>query len=278
LIEGSRTVPSRADATWDNIPGRQQQMRKLFVLGILAVLVSSAAATVAGAAGHSDGRSCGRQRFVAIVETVSADSVTLHKLAGDGKGVSVTYRLLDQTQIRLHDQPASRTALAAGQRVVADARTCQGAGRPTETRLVTIILIGKPDGAAKQPPAVTEPSTEEHSKGTTPPTQTTEEHSTGTAPPTQTTPEVTCAQGDFTAPLGAVSAGSISFTSNGAEGLKTFSVSVTGETAITKNDVAVGLTALAPGDRLHVWVVRCQATPPTLRATRIVDLGPATTV
>jgi hypothetical protein len=87
---------------------------------------------------------------------------------------------------------------------------------------------------------------------------------------------VSCAQGDFTAPLGAVAPGSISFTSNGAEGLKTFSVSVTGETAITKNDVAVGLTALAPGDRLHVWVVRCQATPPTLRATRIVDLGPAT--
>src|SRR5439155_26657464 len=110
-------------------------------------------------------------------------------------------------------------------------RVCQGGDRPLETRLFSILLISKP-----QP-------------GTTP----------GTAgdPPTQDTPTTECARGDFTAPLGAVGTNSISFTSNGAEGLKTFSVSVTSETVITKQDATVTLGGLAAGDKVHVYVIRC---------------------
>jgi hypothetical protein len=96
-------------------------------------------------------------------------------------------------------------------------------------------------------------------------------------PPVTTPPAATtCARGDFTAPLGAVGATSISFSSNGVEGPKTFSVSVNGDTVITKGDATVGLGDLNAGDRVHVYVVRCEGNPPTLRATRIIDLGPAT--
>ena len=217
-------------------------MRRLFVVALFALGLSAVVAASAGAVGRSDGRSCTTQRFGAVIQALSADGVAL-KVAGQDRPVS--FRLLPRTQIRKQDRPVGVTALAVGQKVVAQVRTCQGGGGPTEVALVSLTLVGvgpaNGDSAPVSPPA----------------------------PPAA----AGCARGDFTAPVAVVGASSISFTSNGAEGPKTFSVAVTGDTSILKNGAAVDLSALAPGDRLHVWVVRCQGTPPTLRATKIVDLS-----
>jgi hypothetical protein len=201
---------------------------------------------------------------------VTTEGVTLQRVAGDAKGVSATYRLLG-TQIRSHDRSASRSSLAAGQRVVAEVRTCAGAGWPTEVRLLTLVVLGVPTEVPNTAP------TGGSDSGGTGQSHDAPAHdaAAGDAASHDTPPAPDCARGDFTAVLGAVGVDGISFSSNGAEGPKTFSVAVTADTSISKHDAAVGLTALAPGDRLHVWVVRCQTAPPTLRATRIVDLGPA---
>jgi hypothetical protein len=223
-------------------------MRRQFLAGILVLALSAVAATGAGAA-RSDGRSCTTQRFGAVIQALGAGDVALKVPGQQG---ALTFRLLPRTQIRKQDRPAGVTALAVGQKVVAEVRTCQGGGGPTETALVslTVVVGDSPTGSGGSTPV---------SPPATPPT----------AP--------TCARGDFTAPVALVGTNSISFTSNGAEGLKTFSVGVTGDTAIVKNGGPATLSALAPGDRLHVWVVRCQGAPPTLRATRIVDLATTAT-
>jgi hypothetical protein len=220
-------------------------MRRLFVAGLLTLGLSVVVAASAGAA-RSDGRSCTTQRFGAVIQAVTATGVTL-KVVGQDR--PVTYRLLPRLQIHKQDRPAGVTMLAAGQQVLAEVRTCQGGGGPTEVALVSLTLVGPGTSGGDTPPASTP------------------------VPPAAPT----CARGDFTAPVAVVGTGSISFSSNGAEGTRTFSVAVTADTSIMKHGVSVSLSALVPGDRLHVWVVRCQGTPPTLRATKIVDLAPAAT-
>ncbi len=217
-------------------------MRRLFVVGLLTLGLSAVAAASAGAVGRSDGRSCTTQRFGAVIQSLSAGGVVL-KVAGQDR--PLTFRLLPRTQIRKQDRPVGVTALAVGQKVVAEVRTCQGGGGPTEVALVSLTLGGVDPAGGDTAPV---------------------------SPPTPSA-AATCARGDFTAPVAVVGTGSISFTSKGAEGSRTFSVAVTGDTSIVKHGVAVPLSALASGDRLHVWVVRCQGTPPTLRATKIVDLA-----
>jgi hypothetical protein len=143
-----------------------------------------------------------------------------------------------------------------------EVRTCQGAGGPTEVALAGILVGGDKgtpggNGEAAPPPTSFAPPA-------------------GTAAPT-TTSGSNCARGDFTAPVASIGADGITFTSNGAEGAKSFSVGVNGDTQIRKNDATISLAAIAPGDRLHVWVVRCQGSPAKLKATKIVDFGPATT-
>lgn len=234
-------------------------IRKVLVLGMLALLVSAAAATSAGATrqvGHADGRSCTRGKFVVVIDAVSETTITVHRLVtGDAKAASLVLRLNDQTVIRQKDQNVGRSSLTAPQYAIVDVRTCQGGGKPTETRLFSVTLLGQtlppvtPGGGGDPPKPEPQPP--------------------APAP-------AGCARGDFTAPLGAVGATSISFSSNGVEGPKTFSVSVNGETVITKGDATVGLGDLKPGDQVHVYVVRCEGNPPTLRATRVIDLGPAT--
>jgi hypothetical protein len=217
-------------------------MRRLIVVGLLAFGLSAFAAASARAVGRSDGRSCTTQQFGAVIQSLSAGGVTL-KVAGQDR--PVTFRLLPRTQVRKQDRPVGVGALAVGQKVVAEVRTCQGGGGPTEVALVSLTLGGV--GPASGDTAPVSPPVPPAAAG--------------------------CARGDFTAPVAVVGTGSISFTSNGAEGSRTFSVAVTGDTSIVKQGVAAQLSALIPGDRLHVWVVRCQGTPPTLRATKIVDLG-----
>ena len=212
------------------------------MLALSAVAVASAGATAS-----ADGRSCTTQRFAAVIQALGAGGVALKVPGQQG---ALTFRLLPRTLIRKQDRPAGVTALAVGQKVVAEVRTCQGGGGPTETALVSITVVVGDSGTGG---------------GTAP-----------VSPPAPPPTAPTCARGDFTAPVALVGTDSISFTSNGAEGLKTFSVSVNGDTAIVKDGGPVPLSALAPGDRLHVWVVRCPGTPPTLRATKIVDLGSTT--
>ena len=238
-----------ADARPDNIPEERIEtpMRKRIVVSLLALAVAAVAAGSAAAVVRDNGRSCGQKHFPAVVQAVTANSVTLLAI---GQQSAVTYRLVPRTQIRKHDHQAGTTALAPGQKVIAEVRTCQGGGGPTELVAVSIKVVGGSDGpgggGGDQPAPPPVPST--------------------------------CARGDFTAPVTTVGTDSISFTSNGAEGLKSFSVAVTGETVISKDGgSAEPLSAVNPGDRLHVWVVRCAGTPPTLRATKIVDLGPAAT-
>jgi hypothetical protein len=223
-------------------------MRRQFLAGVLVLALSAVAVTSAGAAARSDGRSCTIQRFAAVIQALGTGGVALKVPGQQG---ALTFRLPARTQIRKQDRPAGVSALAVGQKVLVTVRTCQGGGGPTETALVSITVLGgdsstgNSGGAPASPPA---------------------------PPPAAPT----CARGDFTAPVAVIGIDSISFTSNGAEGLKTFSVSVNGDTQIVKNGGPVSLSAVVPGDRLHVWVVRCQGTPPTLRATRIVDLASTT--
>ena len=221
-------------------------MRRLFVVGFVVLGLASVVAASAGAVGRSDGRSCTTQRFGAVIRALGADGVAL-KVAGQDQ--ALTFRLLPRTQIRKQDRPVGVTALAVGQKVVAEVRTCQGGGGPTEVALVslTVVVAGSTTGSpAPETPVLPPPTT-------------------------------ACARGDFTAPVAVVGTDSISFTSKGAEGLRTFAVSVTRDTVIVKNGGPVALSALQAGDRLHVWVVRCAGAPPTLRATKIVDLTAGTT-
>jgi hypothetical protein len=224
-------------------------MRRQFVVGFVVLALSAAAAASAGAVGRADGRSCTTQRFGAVIQALGADGVAL-KIQGRDR--AVTFRLLARTQIRKQDRVAGVTALAVGQRVIAEVRTCQGGRGPTEVALVSLTLVGTAGApAGDSPPA--------------PPS------------PAPSTPSAVCARGDFTAPVAGVGADSVSFASNGAEGARTFSVGVTAETAIVKNGSAAKLADLKPGDKLHVWVVLCLGAPPTLKATRIEDLTASTT-
>lgn len=232
-------------------------MRRRILAGLGVLMLSAVVAAGAGATGdkRSDGRSCTYQRLAGVITAVAPGGVAVQV---PGQTQPMTFRLLAQTQIRKHDQSVGVTALAVGQKVMIYVRTCQGAGGPTEVALAGILLggdKGAPTGNGESAPPA----------GPTP-------------PPTPTTaPAAGCARGDFTAPVASVGADGITFTSNGKEGAKSFTVAVTGDTQIRENDAAITLGAIAPGDKLHVWVVRCQGSPVTLKATKILDLGPATT-
>ena len=124
-----------ADVRSDNVCRKEENMRRLFVVGRLALGLSAVVAASAGAVVRSDGRSCTTQRFGAVIQSLSADGVAL-KVAGQDR--PVTFRLLPRTQIRKQDRPVGVAALAVGQKVVAEVRTCQGGGGPTEVALVSL--------------------------------------------------------------------------------------------------------------------------------------------
>jgi hypothetical protein len=228
-------------------------MRRRILAGLGVLMLSAVVAASAGATGdrRSDGRSCTYQRLAGVITAVAPGGVAVQV---PGQAQPMTFRLLAQTRIRKHDQPVGVTALAVGQKVMIYVRTCKGAGGPTEVALAGILLSGDkgaPNGNGESAPP------------------------TGTTAPTTAPTASSCARGDFTAPVASVGADGITFTSNGAEGAKSFSVGVNGDTQIRKNDAAITLAAIAPGDKLHVWVVRCPGSPATLKAIKIVDLGPA---
>ena len=207
-------------------------MRRQFLAGVLVFALSAVAAAGAGAAARSDGRSCTTQRFAAVIQALGAGGVTLKVSGQQG---ALTFRVLARTQIRKQDRPVGVTALAVGQKVVVGVRTCQGGGGPTETALVSITVVSGDS-----------PTT---GGGTAP-----------ASPPAPPPTAPTCARGDFTAPVALVGTDSISFTSNGAEGPKTFSVLVNGDTAIVKDGGPVplwrsrrgiGCTSGSSGARAH---------------------------
>lgn len=230
-------------------------MRRTIVAGLSVLMLSAVVAASAGATGdkRSDGRSCTHQRLVGVITALAPGGIAVQV---PGQAQPMTFRLFSQTKIRKHDEWVGATALAVGQKVMIDVRTCQGAGGPTEVALAGILVggdKGSPSGNGESGPPVS------------------------TTAPTTSPAGSSCARGDFTAPVSSVGADGITFTANGAEGSKSYSVGVNGDTQIRKNDATITLAAIAPGDRLHVWVVRCQGSPATLKATKIVDLGPATT-
>jgi hypothetical protein len=68
--------------------------------------------------------------------------------------------------------------------------------------------------------------------------------------------------------LVSVSSTSVTVRTSSAEGTKEWNVTVNADTVVRKNDQNVALSALSPGDLVHVVVVRC--TSGSVRALRIV--------
>ena len=114
-------------------------MRRQFVVGFLVLALSAAAVASAGAVGRADGRSCTTQRFAAVIQALGTDGVAFRRSTDR----AVTFRLLARTQIRRQDRPVPVTALAVGQKVLVEVRTCQGGGGPAaEVAVVSIRVVG----------------------------------------------------------------------------------------------------------------------------------------
>jgi ribosomal protein L14 len=73
--------------------------------------------------------------------------------------------------------------------------------------------------------------------------------------------------------LVAVSSDSITVRTTSSEGTKEWSLAVTGDTVVRKNDQTVPVSALKVGDLVHVVLVRCPSG--SVRALKIVVLQAA---
>ena len=92
---------------------------------------------------------------------------------------------------------------------------------------------------------------------------------TSTTPPTTTTD--TCGQGETNALVVSIGDGTITLRTTSSEGVKDWSIDVTGDTVVRKNDQNVALSDLAAGDSVHVVLIRCSSGKAT--ALKLVYLG-----
>ena len=80
----------------------------------------------------------------------------------------------------------------------------------------------------------------------------------------------TCGQGELNTVLVAVSSSSITVRTTSSEGTKEWSVAITGDTVVRKNDQTVPASTLKAGDLVHVVLVRCPSG--SVRALKIAVL------
>jgi len=186
---------------------------------------------------------------------VGADALAVRPLQSE-TGKPLVVRLTADTVVKQGDTVVDPSALAAGKQARFLVRVCRSADRRLVTARVITLAADTPSvdpGAPSSPAPSTEPRTE-------PPPPTTE----------------VCGQGETDTVLVAVSDGSITVRTTSSEGTKEWSVTVDGDTVIRKSDQNVSLSALKPGDFVHVVLVRCPSAG-TVRALRIVFLHAATT-
>jgi len=195
---------------------------------------------------------CARTSFTGRITRVGTDAVAVRP--GDSEtGRPLLVRLTDDTVVKQGDAVVGVSTLAAGQRARFLVRACRGGDRKVLTALV--ILLAKKaqtgDGAETTPPTRTEPA----------PVQSPEPK-----------PE-TCGQGEMNTVLVAVSSDSITVRTTSSEGTKEWSLAVTGDTVVRKNDQTVPVSALKAGDLVHIVLVRCPSG--SVRALKIVVLQAA---
>jgi len=182
---------------------------------------------------------CARTAFGGRITRVGTDAVAVRP--GDSEtGRALLVRLTDGTVVKQGDTVVDVSALSAGQRARFLVRACRSGDRKVLTALV-ILLAKKTDAGAdteKAPTMRTEPT------------------------PVMTTPEPkpdSCGQGETNALVVAVSADSITLRTTSSEGAKDWSIAITGDTVVRRNDQTVPVSTLHAGDQLHVVLVRCQS-------------------
>lgn len=191
---------------------------------------------------------CARTVFAAGILRVGVDSLSVH--LGDSETARpIVVRLDQETIVRKGDVVFGRSALVVGKRARFLVRVC----RSEERRIITarmITLAATPAADVPAPPR-TEPSP---------------------SPTLTPTPE-TCGQGEMNAVLVSVSPTSVTVQTTSSEGTKQWPLAITGDTVVRKNDVTVDISALKPGDLVHVVLVRCPSG--SVRALRILFLSSA---
>ena len=150
-------------------------------------------------------------------------------------------------------RPRRRLALAPGQRARFLVRACRSDDRKVLTALV-ILLAKKAETAP--------PGTE------TTPSEPKRDDPRRRRPPKPS--QETCGQGELNTVLVAVSSSSITVRTTSSEGTKDWSVAITGDTVVRKNDQTVPASSLKAGDLVHVVLVRCPSG--SVRALKIAVL------
>lgn len=237
-------------------------MRRIVVTLAAAIAVGAVVVPVAltedGTPGQTEGTTkpvvtCARTSFGGRIARVGADAVAVRP--GDSEtGRPLVVRLTATTVVKQGDLVVGVSALAAGQRARFLVRACRSGDRKVLTAL-QILLAKKVETGAGTETTPSEPRKEPA------PGQTTEPK-----------PE-TCGQGELNTVLVAVSADSVTVRTTSGEGTKEWSLAVTGDTVVRKNEQTVTVSVLKPGDLVHVVLVRCPSG--SVRALRIVVLQAA---
>jgi hypothetical protein len=235
------------------------------VLGaaIVALVVAAPLGLADGGTGAGDATAqpvvtCARTMFTGRLTRVGVDGVSVR--ADDSEAGRVLVVKLDpDTVIKKGDAVADPTVLVVGVRARFQVRACKSGDRRTLTARQITVPADKPAGTGNTtPPPSTEPA---------PPTTTTEPKPEQPKPPVEV-----CGQGETDAQLVSLAPGSITVRTKSSEGVKEWTLTVTSDTIVRKNDQVVSLTVLKPGDYVHLVVVRCP-TAGTVRALRIVFLA-----
>ena len=163
-------------------------------------------------------------------------------------GRPLVVRLTDDTVVKQGDAVAGVSALTPGQRARFLVRACRSDDRKVLTALV-IFLAKKAETAP--PGTETTPSEPKRDAARTP-----------TPEPPKPSQE-TCGQGELNTVLVAVSSSSITVRTTSSEGTKEWSVAITGDTVVRKNDQTVPASSLKAGD---TRARRARAVPFGLRA------------
>jgi hypothetical protein len=254
--EGSSRVPSAPMKAAAEESSRE-------VCGMNRIVVTVATALAAGAVlvpvalaedgtpGAREGTSrpvvtCWRTSFGGRITRVGTDAVAVRP--GDSEtGRPLVVRLTDGTVVRQGDVVVGVSALTAGQRARFLVRGCRSGDRKVLTALVILLAKKAETGGDRE---------------TTPPTRT-------VPTPVQTEPKQdSCGQGEVNAVLVAASTSSITVRTTSGEGTKEWSLAVTGDTVVRKNDQTIPLSALHAGDLVHVLLVRCASG--SMRALKIL--------
>ena len=216
------------------------------MLAMLAVAVPVGLADDGGGPTAAPTVTCARTVFGGTILRVGVDSLGVRPGDSDTARALVV-RLDGETVVKKGDAVAGRSALSVGKRARFLVRVCRSGDR----RVLTARLIALPADPPASPPTTTTPPP--------PPTE----------PRPAPVPEV-CGQGEMDSVLVAVSTTSITVRTTSAEGAKEWPIAVNGDTVVRKNDQTVSISALQPGDRVHVVLVRCPSG--SVRALRIVFL------